>query len=243
MNLTSQLYWDTKYANCELRAANSNDFVGTWLERHVPGGDGTCFEIGCYPGRYLPIFGKRGYEIHGIDLVANVEEELPNWLSSQGFRVGELTRKDLFALDERKKYDIVCSFGLIEHFTNWEEVLVRHTKHVKPGGLLVVSTPNFRGFIQRSLRVLLDRENYRRHYIPSMQPQKWRKIVEQNGFSVKFCGYLGSFFFWYEGQSRNRIQKAAILTIRKVDRILRRLPSGNPLYSPFCGIIAQKWTL
>jgi 2-polyprenyl-3-methyl-5-hydroxy-6-metoxy-1,4-benzoquinol methylase len=40
----------------------------------------------------------------------------------------------------------LVSWGLIEHFTDTESVISAHVNLLKPGGILIVSIPNLRGF-------------------------------------------------------------------------------------------------
>ena len=65
----------------------------------------------------------------------------------------------------------VSSFGFIEHFVNWKEILTQQARLVNNGGYLVVEAPNFYGLIQKMLHWFFDKENYKRHYVPSMSPQ------------------------------------------------------------------------
>lgn len=49
--------------------------------------------------------------------------------------------KDIFKLDIKDRFDIVSSFGLIEHFPDKKEVVLAHTKFVKPDGLVLIIVP------------------------------------------------------------------------------------------------------
>ena len=48
---------------------------------------------------------------------------------------------DIFELDIKERFDIVCSFGLIEHFPNKKEVILIHSKFVKPNGKVLIIVP------------------------------------------------------------------------------------------------------
>jgi hypothetical protein len=127
---------------------------------------------------------------------------------------------------------------LTEHFENWAEIIIKHTKLLKVGGYLIIETPNFAGLFQKVFHVLVDYDNYKRHVIESMNPKKWAFILG-NDFEIIYTGYFGIFTFWHENNKTNILQKIIIKGFGILGKILRRLPCYR-LYSPFCGIIARK---
>ena len=238
--LVEQNYWDASYTRLPLATASEDDPVRHWLRKFVPHGSGTCLEFGCFPGRYLAVLGELGYELHGIDLTPRAETELPAWLRLRGFRVGEIKRADIWQYEPNRTYEVVCSFGLIEHFVDWPRLIARHAGLVQEKGYLVISTPNFRGWIQRLLHLSLDLENYRRHNIAAMSPRCWGRMVAESGFRIIDCGWFGGFDFWADHQARNILQKAALKFIRRSLPRLKGLPANVPAYAPHCGLVAQK---
>jgi SAM-dependent methyltransferase len=241
VELVEQTYWDATYRDCHFEAPPPDDLLRTWIEDFVPPAVGSCFEIGCFPGRYLSVFGDLGYELNGIDITPRVNEELSEWLKQRGYRVGEILHGDFRDYCTARKYDVVCSFGFIEHFEEWPDILIKHAVLVREGGYLVVSTPNFRGLVQRILHVTLDRENHRRHNIAAMRPVLWSKLIQDMNFHLLFSGCFGPFGFWNEEQRRNRVQNEALHYIyRLMPSLQKTLPENKKSYSPFCGLIARK---
>jgi 2-polyprenyl-3-methyl-5-hydroxy-6-metoxy-1,4-benzoquinol methylase len=59
---------------------------------------------------------------------------------------------DLFNLELQEQFDLVCSFGLIEHFEDKQEVIEVHKKFVAPGGMILIlvplDTPLTRAFLE-----------------------------------------------------------------------------------------------
>lgn len=49
--------------------------------------------------------------------------------------------KDIFDLDSQKKFDIVCSFGLVEHFPEKDSIMLSHAKFAKQNGYAIVLVP------------------------------------------------------------------------------------------------------
>lgn len=243
-SLAEQSYWDNAYDKVKPFQAADTDPLVVFLREHLhlaKAKTESCLEIGCYPGRYLPVLGSLGYILNGIDLTPRVEIDLKPWLESLGHSVGTIKNENVFDLTKTKdQYDLVVSFGFIEHFVNWEEVLSVHMGKVKPNGRLIVTAPNFRGLLQHTLHRLLDAKNLSRHYVPSMKPHKWAEIARSKGFEVEFEGYFGGYDFWVDEQARSKVQLKLLSMIERARPFLEKLPEGNGLYSPFCGLVAQK---
>ena len=156
-SFVSQEHWDAEYADLSPFVAPKGDAIRIWLEGHFASNAGSRLELGCFPGRYLAVFGELGYEVNGIDLTPGVEMALKQWMQAWGYRTGQFVRADVWTYPFNRQFDVVCSFGLIEHFGQWPKLLTRHAELVRPNGFLAVSAPNFRGFVQRFLHRWLDR--------------------------------------------------------------------------------------
>jgi 2-polyprenyl-3-methyl-5-hydroxy-6-metoxy-1,4-benzoquinol methylase len=50
-------------------------------------------------------------------------------------------KENVFELNLKEKFDIICSFGLIEHFDNKKEIIDAHTKFLKDNGLAIIIVP------------------------------------------------------------------------------------------------------
>lgn len=240
MDLVEQAYWDESYKNFKFYIPT--DAVTRLLDKYAPPNKSEVFEIGCFPGRYLAHLGKQGWTVSGVDLAPETETTLVKWLQSQNIKTGTFRKDEVvkYAAATPDKYPFVCSFGFIEHFENFSEIIQLHGRITAQGGLLVITAPNFLGGIQKFLHKNLDNENLKRHYLPSMRPDIWRSVLEENGFSVRFAGYFGKFDFWYDQQKRNFIQKLfAEFTRRVLVPMFSWLPNSRS-YSPYCGIVAKK---
>ncbi len=236
----SQKHWDDGYEHHSLMMAEPNDPIRQLLERHLPRKPLSSFELGCYPGRYLSVLGSLGHTISGIDLTLKINSALPEWLDSLGFKVGTLTQADVFTHNPTDKYDVVCSFGLIEHFTNWEELFLKHASLVRSGGYLVISTPNFRSALQKTLHNSLDDINLARHNLESMDPERWHYLATESGFEVIQCGGIGHFEFWADNQKRGIIQKILLRLILKTRCFWKFTPKDTLGLSPYYAIVARK---
>ena len=248
MRLTNKDYWDSMYSGKTAFFDNKDHSISYFLNQYLKNGDSKeSLEIGSFPGAFQPTIARNGYKLNGIDFNEGNSKELPNWLKSLNIDIGKFHTYDffLFIKDFETKYDLVCSFGFIEHFKNYEEVLKLHCNLVKPGGQLVLTTPNFRGWMQFIPHFLVDRQNLSKHYLPSMNPDKWRHILETNGFDVEYSGYFGGYSFWIDKRADKgtfmyvfqRFVEGAISQLKKIFSILNFESSS---FSCFCGVVATK---
>lgn len=197
-NIVEQDYWNEMYVYTETVKIDAKDPFRLYLEQFVPSNQfGTAIEIGCFPGRFLTIFGELGYRLSGIDLNPKVTQ-MKLALEKQGYIVDDIYCQDFLSIVSSKKYDVVSSFGFIEHFTNLEEILLKHVSLLTDGGYLILETPNFKGKVQYLFHLLFDTPNLRRHVIKNMDPFYWKEILDRNGFKFEYlsCGYIGGMDFW-----------------------------------------------
>ena len=242
MDLIKQTFWDKRYENSIIvPEIPPKSALIEWI--HIICSlkkEGTCIEIGVFPGGYINLFGKHGYIINGIDLTPRVCE-LNDVFRSRNYLTGEFLQQDFFEFKPNKKYDIVYSAGFIEHFIDYKSVIVKHCDLVADNGILFITVPNFKGKLQYFLHRILDNENLKRHNLESMNPKEWEDILIENNFEIIKQGYIGKFDFWTG--IKNKHIKITVHRIFKfvITPILRLfLSKPSPSYSPSCGIIARK---
>ena len=92
-SIYSQETWDHEYQDLEFRLPPYQDQIRRWLTEWAPKNKaGSCFEVGCFPGQYLAVFGEMGFEVNGADLPPRVFPEMANWLDCSGDKVGQIYR-------------------------------------------------------------------------------------------------------------------------------------------------------
>lgn len=247
MRLTDEEYWDKGYKSIDFYDQSTHD-VANFLNKYLKDGYGkTSLEVGSFPGSFIPTIARKGYLVNGVDFNKGNSTALPAWLKSFGFEVGTFWTADFFDFIKvnSDNFDLVCSFGLIEHFKNYEEVIEAHIKLLKPGGQLIITTPNFRGLLQYLPHKLLDKENLNKHFLPSMRPKEWKKILERNGFQVDYHGYFGGYYFWVDRfQPRNKIEKLLLRfterLISQFNKLFLKIKLQSSSFSSYCGIVATK---
>lgn len=241
--LTTQSYWENSYGEIEFVEYPTRNAHFDLLFSHIdPAHIKSVIEIGSYPGPFLAAMGRYGFELNGVDFHPENATALPAWLRSQGFQVGELVAQDFLTCRIQRKYDLVYSLGFIEHFNNFDEVILRHAELVSPGGCLFLSTPNFRGAIQQGLHRLLDSESLKVHDLAAMDPHLWASLLEKHGFAIRYAGFYGGPVFWVDPSTpKSRLTTLAARFVSRVFYNWRKIYSKESKhFSAFCGLIATK---
>jgi 2-polyprenyl-3-methyl-5-hydroxy-6-metoxy-1,4-benzoquinol methylase len=144
-------------------------------------------DLGCAFGAFLQVLADRGYSAYGVD----VSPEAVAYCRSQGFE--NVWSGDLRLLSEarpfdRKSFDLVSLWFVIEHFPDLREVLELLTTLVeapssKPGGLLAFSTPNLTGIsgIRDQKRFLTASPG---DHATVWSPRIARRVLRRFGFAV-----------------------------------------------------------
>jgi SAM-dependent methyltransferase len=160
-------------------------------------GGGDAIEIGCGTGNYMIYINKEfGYRVDGVDYSDNMDYVRANLLYN-GIQDSELFNVDFLNFLPAKKYDLVLSGGVAEHFDDHESVVRKHAEWAKPGGLVVIIVPNLT-HIHRWLCSLFAPEVLRIHRFPLMQSNVMRQSLEKAGLRVLHCKYHKTFRPTYE---------------------------------------------
>ena len=110
----SQEYWDGRYEGVLPKFDETAIGFQDLYERYLPRG-GTCFEVGCYPGRHLIYMGKKfGYTVNGIDWVPEVQTVTPEFLRRHGVKVGQFYNEDFEKFESDRQFDDVV-VGPFQH--------------------------------------------------------------------------------------------------------------------------------
>lgn len=210
------------------------------FEEYFPSG-GTCFEVGCYPGRFLIYLCKRfGYTANGIDWIPHIRTHTPDFLRRHDVSVGEFHCGDFETFHSERRYDVVYSLGFIEHFQNLEEIIRKHISLVKVGGTLFLSCPNFRG-LQYVFHRIFDADNLRAHVLPTMDLRRWRRVLEQNGMEVVREGYYRTVGFWTNpAAAKGILGSVSGSIIRMAERVDKSFRMPNRWLSPHMFSISRK---
>lgn len=200
-------------------------------------------ELGGFPGYYATYL-KKYQNLDTTLFDYYIHEGLINeLLKANSLRPGDISiiEADLFNYQPEKLYDMVLSFGLIEHFNHTKAIIETHLQFLKPGGVLFITLPNFKsvnGWVQRKF----DKENYDKHNINSMDLSLLKTACEQLGLKDVEVYYHGRFTVWLENKSSaSPIAKAVMKTIWVAGKVITRIvPVESKALSPYIVVKAVK---
>lgn len=198
-------------------------------------------EIGCAPGTFLSHICKEfNYLPEGIDYAKGASEITNRTLRENGLPQATIHEEDFFTWKAPRQYDLVSSFGFVEHFHDLSIGVDKHIDLLKEGGLLVLEVPSFTNG-QYLLHYWLDRENLERCNLKAMHISFLEDIAKRHDLKVKYLGYVGGIFdFWWENENPTLFQQIVGTLLRPVAYIGRRIPINTRIFSPFIVLIAEK---
>ena len=154
---------------------------------------GNLLEVGAGDGYFLNAARQAGWNVHGLELSQPRIEQAKKWFGL------ELCAQDLLKAELKPdSYDAVAMFQLIEHVHDPCALFKRVHQVLRPGGILMLSTPNVLVYARKKRDVnqwLIPRHLF------FFTPRSLVGITENNGFQVlrqhlKFQAKLEENFGW-----------------------------------------------
>ncbi len=198
--LTSAAYWDATWAGMSLpRRRNPHSYsiqvaerlFRKYLPKARPDRPVRFLEVGCAPATWLAYFAEQfRYEVAGLDYAPHGVELAKKNLALCGVR-GEVFEADLFHHGlPKESYDVVFSWGFIEHFKDPTQAVAKHLELLRPGGVLVLGVPNMEG-LPGLMQHLLSKAVYDAH--EHVTKDTLESLFRKFRLRRKFVGYVGSF--------------------------------------------------
>lgn len=197
INLCLQLLW---LANGLKREA---DYLRFMTLAQVPAGK--LLDVGCGGGRFLNRIKKRGWQVEGSDFDAQATRKVT---ARYGIKthVGDLLQCALPA----DSFDVITMSQTIEHLYAPEMTLRECLRILKPGGLLVMTTPNCASIGAREFGALWRGWEAPRH-LQLFTVASLQRLTRHAGFEV----------------TEARTYSAGAAVVYRVSRTNQLKPSGN----------------
>jgi len=237
--LTTKTFWNKLQRKpSKLNKHEFEEILNEYLQRTK----GTALEVGCVPGNIFSYICKTfGYFPEGIDYDKNTFNITSKTFKKYGLNNFQIYKEDFNKWKTKKTYDLVCSFGFIEHFNNPKEIIKKHVSLLNECGKLIIEVPNFGGF-NGFLHKLVDKPNLDKHNTKIMNLDFFREVVEENNLKINYLGYYGSWHFqWGYGrrQTANIFQKGIYAFLKIISKLTRHIQMRNKL-SNYIFLIAEK---
>ena len=187
---------DKDYSSCAIEEGKGSGRVRTILSLVSQLRPGTLLDVGCTDGMWGKYWASKGWLVSGVDIDPQyVEKARKNGV----FAVVADVNKDKLPFDSGS-FDLVFAGEVIEHLIDTDGFLAELGRCLKPGGMLLITTPNLASFENR-IRILfgwypkwmnycLEGSGHIRAYTPTVLKRQLLRhgfeIVSQTGSWVPF---------------------------------------------------------
>jgi 2-polyprenyl-3-methyl-5-hydroxy-6-metoxy-1,4-benzoquinol methylase len=164
--LTKQHDW-VKYYECrKVEKLDKSAHEKSFIDDYLTGKTGKIFELGCGGSSILARSALLGWDVGGIDFNKEGLNLIENYLSQKSYDHSNLVCGDVFSYDCSRlenKYDLLVSFGFLEHFKTPQIIINRWKKILKNDGMVISMIPNL--------------FNINKYFLKKYPPELWAQHV------------------------------------------------------------------
>jgi O-antigen chain-terminating methyltransferase len=172
------------YRAFEDRYRGSRELIKSRLEVYLPFLDAlknasfrTCIglDIGCGRGEWIELLTENGFKMRGIDL----DQGMLSACQERGFDVFFGDGIEHLSKLSSDSLDIISAFHVVEHvtFDQLQKLISESLRVLRPGGLLILETPNPENLVVASANFYLDPT-----HIKPIPPSLLSFVTEFTGF-------------------------------------------------------------
>ncbi|MFA5388579.1 MAG: class I SAM-dependent methyltransferase [Candidatus Omnitrophota bacterium] len=193
--------WDNAEDLTELFKKADKDYLSIFFKKYFPKPPKRILEGGCGTGKYVFAYRKMGYDIIGVDFSAETIKRIKDIDGSLPVYEGDVTKLSF----EDQFFDCYFSGGVIEHFEQGPDIVIKEARRVlKTGGLFLATVPyvNFLRKVYFNMRSISEKKgilqkNYNDCKLDEVSPDKYRfceyffdvaslkPYFEKNGFTIE----------------------------------------------------------
>ncbi len=256
--LSKKQHWDSIYKHISHKKPRFESYSDHYLinlcRKYIPRNQDSKFiEIGCAPGHNIVLFNKHfGFQPFGVDYSEKgyeltIKTFIDNRFSPDNIFLNNFLSSE-FQECFREHFDVVSSFGFLEHFKDPNDIISKHLNILKPGGYLIITIPNLRG-INGLISEFLNPGITKIHNLNIMDKSNFSVLFNRKDLELAYCGYYGVFTFGLfntpEGSNKRIFMHiAGLLQIGLIDRVFERVLLNRNIeckeVSPFLIYIGRK---
>lgn len=256
--LSTKEYWDSVLKKAVLPRVNSQEtfnyygtmkFIDQVLARAQKK---TILEIGCGSSGWLPYFAQKyNYLVSGLDYSEIGCRLAEHNLKMLNIKYDEIICEDIYNWKTKKKYDVIFSYGVIEHFEDPESILKIIYNKLNNDGIVITLVPNLQGLNGKLFKRFV-KDIYDMHKVISKD--YLREIHERTGFHNIKTEYIGPFFLnsnWEKSQhwlfkQKTLRRKVLLKTVSRMNclmgdfQVKLNVEPVNRFFSPYIVSIMKK---
>ena len=171
-----------------------NDIVKRYLPKNSAW---SIIEIGSAPGFNLLRFHEEfGYNPFGVEYAPDGVSVNRQLFRHHGLDPDQVIHADFlsdqFLETYRERFNVVCSYGFIEHFVDARDVVRRHVALTQEGGKVIIQIPNLRG-LNAALTRFFHPDLLAIHNRDLMDATTFTSLFAGVPLRQQYCGYVGLF--------------------------------------------------
>jgi len=205
--------------------------------------DKSVIEFGCGDSQWLPYLSKTfNCKVSGVDYTEIGIQMAKKKLDFYKIE-GELFHDNIvnFASNTKNKYDVVVSFGLLEHFHDRDDIYKSAVKISGEHGIFFALVPNLE-YINLWWAQKFNKKLMSWHTSTPMTDVL--QELRNNKFKVIACNYIGGLRLFAETNLENVFLQSILFVARKLinglgEFISRLIPFNNRVISPYYCVLAE----
>lgn len=227
-NLTTTKFWSDYWVNLKVpivvdRGFKNDDVIAQAIKENLTiSPEDSVLEVGCAPGKWLSFFAKEYQcQVTGVEYISEAAHKTIENLEHQHIKKYEILTADFFKSEFKKKFKVVMSFGFIEHFDNYEEVLDRHLQLLEKQGYLIIGIPRFIGInylMQKCIDTQITHKLLTTHNLKTMHLDVFADYARKRGLTLINNSYIGGYEpgLFPVGQIQNKFIRVILKIANKI---------------------------
>ena len=138
-----------------------------------------CLDLGSAEGGFALVLKKLGYDVCATD----IDERSLKILRDRGFNPVKVDVNEAFPFEDGE-FNLVTCLEVIEHIKTPDNMLKEITRVLKPGGSLIISTPNINWWYLRIKHLFGKWDMHDPDHIRFYTPTRLKRIMQEYGFKV-----------------------------------------------------------
>lgn len=145
------------------------------IEKYKKGG--RILDVGCATGVFLKVARLKGWEVYGVECSAEFAKIAKK-------RLGENVHHGMFEKVHFSDnfFEVVLFYDSLEHMSNPLKVIKKVFKILKPGGYVIIVTPNTASFSAKIMGK--NWAHFKREHLFYFSPKSIKKLLEKNDLRI-----------------------------------------------------------